>query len=133
MAEGDVLDMRLSLFVVRRLLGRRPSVADLHTVDATLSEQLAWITDNSIDDVLYLNFAVEDPDTGEVIHELIAGGATREVTDANKREYVSAMVDYKLNYELEAQMQVREGSRRRDQIVANTVPAGVVAGIRKRP
>lgn len=120
-AEGDVVDVTLARFMLRRLSGRAPCPHDLRTVDAGLHAQLAWVLSHSIKDVLFLSFSVEinerpagdtegksaadAAETRPRVVELCPGGAAREVTDANKAEYAELLVKYKLHLELEGQLQ----------------------------
>jgi hypothetical protein len=53
-----------------------------------------WILTHSITDVLFLTFA-EARDDGTIV-DLCPNGRTREVTDANKFEYVEALVEHTL-------------------------------------
>lgn len=58
---------------------------------------------HSIDGVIFQDFTAQGPKGKEV--ELCSGGKTKRVTDQNKLEYLNLLVDYKLNTELDHQLQ----------------------------
>ena len=61
-------------------------------------------SDNDITDVIENNFTTEEERFGEIITiPLIPGGETIEVTQANKREYVEAITEYRIAKRVEEQ------------------------------
>lgn len=73
----------------KMILRKKVSLADMEGVDADFHRTLMWTLDNSVEDVIFEHFAVEDEVFGEkVIIDLKPGGRDIEVTDENKKEYV---------------------------------------------
>eukprot|EP00656_Telonema_subtile_P038641 TRINITY_DN4385_c0_g1_i2.p1 TRINITY_DN4385_c0_g1~~TRINITY_DN4385_c0_g1_i2.p1 ORF type:complete len:531 (+),score=167.39 TRINITY_DN4385_c0_g1_i2:100-1692(+) len=102
--EGDILDVSLCAFVFKRLLGSALCYHDMAAVDADFyHHNLLWMTTHSIEGVLFLDFVADGVNGKEV--ELCAAGKTKRVTDQNKFEYLGLLVDYKLNIELQPQLQ----------------------------
>jgi E3 ubiquitin-protein ligase NEDD4 len=71
------------------VLRKKVSLADMEGVDADFYRTLSWTLENSVENVIFENFCVEDEVFGEkVTIDLKPGGRDIEVTDENKREYV---------------------------------------------
>lgn len=97
--EGYPLGFHLSLPLLKMMVGVPMSFSDLEFFDSASFHSLSWLLENNGVDALDLDFTVTDTyeiasESGEAKHvmrsrELIAGGADMEVTDSNKREFVS--------------------------------------------
>lgn len=86
------------------ILGRKPSLSDLEGVDAELHRSMVWMLNNDITDVLELNFTTTEDRFGEIREvELKPGGAAISVTEANKKDYVDAVVEYRIKTRVEDQ------------------------------
>ncbi|CAD0085821.1 unnamed protein product [Aureobasidium mustum] len=73
----------------KMILRKKVSLADMEGVDADFYRTLSWTLDNSVENVIFEHFCVEDEVFGEkVTIDLKPGGRDIEVTDDNKREYV---------------------------------------------
>ncbi|KZT21806.1 HECT-domain-containing protein [Neolentinus lepideus HHB14362 ss-1] len=81
----------------KMMLGKKLTLADLEGVDADLHRSLIWMLENDITDVLDETFSTTEDHFGEVVTvPLIPGGEDVPVTEENKREYVEALVDYRI-------------------------------------
>ncbi|EPQ55532.1 HECT-domain-containing protein [Gloeophyllum trabeum ATCC 11539] len=82
----------------KMMLGKRLTLADLEGVDADLHRSLVWMLENDITDVLDETFSTTEDRFGEMVTvPLIPGGEDIPVTEENKREYVEALVDYRIS------------------------------------
>ncbi|KAI6114349.1 hypothetical protein F5141DRAFT_706205 [Pisolithus sp. B1] len=86
------------------ILGKKPSLSDLEGIDAELHRSMVWILNNDITDVLETTFTTTEDRFGEIREvELRTGGADMHVTEANKKEYVDAVVEYRTRTRVKAQ------------------------------
>ncbi|KAI6042697.1 hypothetical protein EDC04DRAFT_2657897 [Pisolithus marmoratus] len=86
------------------ILAKKPSLSDLEGIDAELHRSMVWILNNDITDVLEMNFTTTEDRFGDIREvELKPGGADIHVTEANKKEYVDAVVDYRTRTRVKAQ------------------------------
>lgn len=86
------------------ILGKKPSLSDLEGIDAELHRSMVWILNNDITDVLEMTFTATEDRFGEIREvELRARGADIHVTEANKKEYVDAVVEYRTRTRVKAQ------------------------------
>lgn len=96
--EGVPLGFHLSLPLLKIILGVPITFDDLEYVDPESFRSLNWLLEH--DDVggLALTFAVSESrggaDSRMVEHELVPGGASVDVTDANKLEFVMLKFHY---------------------------------------
>lgn len=91
------LDVTFCQPFYKRMLGRPLALGDMEAVDPMVHKSLIWMLENSVDDVLDLTFSVDYDEFGEMkTHELKEGGADIAVTDANKKEFVGLMVEWRL-------------------------------------
>ncbi|TFK50649.1 HECT-domain-containing protein [Heliocybe sulcata] len=82
----------------KMMLGKKLTLADLEGVDADLHRSLIWMLENDITDILDETFSTTEDRFGEVVTvPLIPGGEDIPVTEENKREYVEALVDYRIS------------------------------------
>ncbi|KAH7673883.1 HECT domain-containing protein [Dioscorea alata] len=97
--EGILLDYSFSLVFVQKLLGRYSFLDDLSALDPELYRNLIYVK-NFDGDVaeLSLDFTVTEELCGKrIVSELKPDGKNVCVTNENKRQYVHAVADYKLN------------------------------------
>ncbi|KII86774.1 hypothetical protein PLICRDRAFT_177513 [Plicaturopsis crispa FD-325 SS-3] len=88
----------------KMILGKKAHLADLESVDVELHRGLTWMLENDITDVLEEDFSVTEDRFGEhVIVELMPGGSNVPVTEANKKEYVEAVVEYRISKRVKEQ------------------------------
>jgi len=87
-------------------LSKKISLADLESVDMELHKGLIWMLENDITDVLDEDFTVTEDRFGELVTtELWPGGADIPVTESNKKEYVEAVVEYRINKRVKEQFE----------------------------
>ncbi|KAF8903115.1 hypothetical protein CPB84DRAFT_1814748 [Gymnopilus junonius] len=88
----------------KMILGKHMSLADLEAVDADLHRSLKWMLENDITDVLDETFTTTEDRFGELITvELKSGGGDVPVTEENKKEYVDAVVEYRISKRVKEQ------------------------------
>lgn len=106
--DGLLLPAHLSLVLRKRLLESPIKFQDLQGVDIELYNSLNWMKDNSITDIVYETFSVEN-EQGDVV-ELKPGGSAIDVTDENKIEYIQLKTRHALvSTALEETAAIREG------------------------
>lgn len=95
--EGRVLDCHFSRAVYKRILGKPISIKDMESLDLEYYKSLQWILENDITDIIEETFSVETEAFGEhKIEDLVENGRDILVTEANKKDYVRAVVEHKL-------------------------------------
>ncbi|KAJ7044182.1 hypothetical protein C8F04DRAFT_692173 [Mycena alexandri] len=88
----------------KMILDKAMALTDLEAVDADLHRSLNWMLDNDITDVLDETFSMTEERFGEhVTIELRPGGEDIPVTEENKKEYVDAVVSYRISRRVKAQ------------------------------
>ncbi|TMW60683.1 hypothetical protein Poli38472_000725 [Pythium oligandrum] len=87
--EGMIINVQLSIPLLKHLLGVPFSLTDLRNVDEQIYSSLVYLLKNDEVEQLGLTFAVAG-------HELIPDGANVAVTDVNKQRYVDRLVKYYL-------------------------------------
>ncbi|EGD83203.1 ITCH protein [Salpingoeca rosetta] len=99
------IDNGFTLPFYKRILGRELTLKDLETVDPEYYKNLIWILDNDIDELyLGMTFSVDEHEFGQIKeHELKPGGADIDVTDANKKEYVELVAQWRLSRGIQEQ------------------------------
>jgi len=81
-------------------------LADLESVDAELHRGMTWMLDNDITDIIDETFTTTEERFGEMVTiELNPGGADVEVTDDNKKDYVEAVVEYRISKRVKEQFE----------------------------
>ncbi|KAI9454451.1 HECT-domain-containing protein [Lactarius psammicola] len=81
----------------KMVLGKKVNIKDLEAVDYELYKGLTWMFENDITGVLEETFSVTEDRFGEhVVVELRPGGASQDVTEANKEEYVDLVVAHRI-------------------------------------
>ncbi|RLO11761.1 hypothetical protein DYB28_006247 [Aphanomyces astaci] len=95
--EGQLLTVHFSLPLLKHILGVPISFSDLEFLDEDLCKNANWLRDHSDVDTLSLDFTVQPFDAnGKALPpiELVPGGGGIAVTDANKDEYLVALLKY---------------------------------------
>ncbi|KAG6816239.1 hypothetical protein H0H87_007476 [Tephrocybe sp. NHM501043] len=88
----------------KMILSKPMTLADLESVDADLHRSLLWMLDNDITDVLDETFSLTEERFGEMVTiELKPGGEEVPVTEENKKEYVDAVVAYRISKRVKEQ------------------------------
>lgn len=92
--DGLVLEVSMSLPLLKHLLGVPITFSDLEFLDEELYKHLCWVRDNDHVDALCVTFSIQTP-SGEMV-ELKPGGEDIDVTDENKMEYLSLVLRYRM-------------------------------------
>eukprot|EP00644_Phytophthora_capsici_P002252 jgi/Phyca11/114730/e_gw1.27.204.1 len=87
--EGLLLNVRLSIPLLKHILGVPLKLSDLYLLDETVYSSMMWILENDNSNSLGLNFTVEGV-------ELIPSGADVTLHDGNKQFYVAKVAQYYL-------------------------------------
>lgn len=101
---NHVLDGGFTLPFYKQLLNKPITLSDIEDVDPDLHRSLTWILDNNISGVIDTTFSVENNSFGALkVHELKPNGASIQVTEDNKRDYVKLYVNYRFMRGIEQQ------------------------------
>eukprot|EP00817_Percolomonadidae_sp_ATCC50343_P007153 CAMPEP_0117418296 /NCGR_PEP_ID=MMETSP0758-20121206/105_1 /TAXON_ID=63605 /ORGANISM="Percolomonas cosmopolitus, Strain AE-1 (ATCC 50343)" /LENGTH=319 /DNA_ID=CAMNT_0005198713 /DNA_START=891 /DNA_END=1847 /DNA_ORIENTATION=- len=101
--ENMFIDANFCPFVLKFLLGKRVTYHDMKFVDEIMyKNQILWVRDNDITDILYMTFCVSN-EAGENV-DLVENGRSKVVTNENKIDYLNAFVNYKLKHSIEPQL-----------------------------
>jgi len=88
----------------KMILGKHMALADLESVDADLHRSLNWMLENDITDVLDETFTTTEERFGELVTiDLKPGGEDIPVTEENKKDYVDAVVSYRISKRVKEQ------------------------------
>ncbi|KZP20836.1 HECT-domain-containing protein [Athelia psychrophila] len=100
------LDAYFIVSFYKMILKKKVTLADLESVDAELHRGMTWMLDNDITDIIDETFTTTEERFGEMVTiELNAGGADVEVTDDNKKDYVEAVVEYRISKRVKEQFE----------------------------
>lgn len=96
--DGRLLDCYFTRSFYKHILRIPVALEDLEAVDPELYKSLCWMSDNDITGVMDdLTFTTEADEFGTIRSvELKPDGANITVTEANKREYVRLLTEFKL-------------------------------------
>ncbi|XP_020573828.1 E3 ubiquitin-protein ligase UPL7 [Phalaenopsis equestris] len=100
--EGILLDYTFSLVFVQKLLGQYSFLDELSTLDSELYRNLMYLKhyDGDVAE-LSLDFTVTEEVCGKrIVRELRPDGRNVLVTNENKLQYIHAIADYKLNWQM---------------------------------
>ncbi|KAH0457572.1 hypothetical protein IEQ34_012887 [Dendrobium chrysotoxum] len=100
--DGILLDYSFSLVFIQKLLGQYSFLDELSTLDSELYRNLMYLKhyDGDVED-LSLDFTVTEEVCGKrIVRELRPGGRNVAVTNENKLQYIHAIADYKLNWQM---------------------------------
>ncbi|KAH9095016.1 hypothetical protein LEN26_017969 [Aphanomyces euteiches] len=105
--EGQLLTVHFALPLLKHILGVPISFSDLEFLDEELCRNAHWLRENDHVEALSLDFTVQTFDAnGQALPpiELIPNGASIPVTDANKEEYLHALLKYYMFDSVHAQV-----------------------------
>lgn len=103
--DGNFINLHLSKFVYKHILGRSCGLDDLQQADPEFHKSLMWIRDNHVDESLGLTFSFDEMSFG--VHrtrELVPGGSEIFVVESNKMEYVELAARHRLFDGIELQL-----------------------------
>lgn len=94
--EGYNMKMSLALPLIKHILGVPISFSDLEFLDQDLYKNAMWMKHNDNADLLAIDFTVQVTTSEGKSHtvELLPGGAARDVTDDNKKEYLELLLKH---------------------------------------
>eukprot|EP00730_Choanoeca_flexa_P003867 TRINITY_DN11527_c0_g1_i1.p1 TRINITY_DN11527_c0_g1~~TRINITY_DN11527_c0_g1_i1.p1 ORF type:complete len:940 (+),score=249.24 TRINITY_DN11527_c0_g1_i1:157-2976(+) len=99
------LDATFVTSFYKRILNLPITLADLQDVDPDVHRSLIWVLENDVAEIGDMTFTVDSDQMGDITTvELLPGGADKEVTEDNKREFVRLMVEWRLVKSCEKQM-----------------------------
>ncbi|CAE6396969.1 unnamed protein product [Rhizoctonia solani] len=98
------LDAYFIVSFYKMILKKPVTLADLESVDAELHRGMTWMLENDITDVIDETFTTVEERFGELVTiELKPGGADVEVTQDNKKDYVDAVIQYRIQKRVKEQ------------------------------
>ncbi|KAG1867602.1 HECT-domain-containing protein, partial [Suillus tomentosus] len=98
------LDAYFIVSFYKMILKKKVTLADLGSVDAELHRGLTRMLENDITDVIDETFTTTEEHFGELVNiELRPGGADVNVTQDNEKEYVDAVVEYRISKRVKEQ------------------------------
>lgn len=106
--ERQFLDMPFTKIMYKLILGKDVGIDDLKEVDETLHKSLCWMMENDVTDVIYETFSVTviDPVTKKSEEmPLCEDGENRDVTEANKGEYVKLLGEWRTHFSVMQQLE----------------------------
>jgi len=90
----------------KMILKKKVNLADLESVDAELHRGMTWMIENDITDIIDETFTTTEDRFGELVTiELKPGGGDVAVSEENKREYVDAVVEYRISRRVREQFE----------------------------
>lgn len=92
--DGLVCDAHFALPLLKHLLGVPITFSDLEFLDEELYRNCVWMRENEGVDVLCVTFSVQTPE-GDIV-DLKPNGRDIDVTDENKAEYLSLVLQYRM-------------------------------------
>lgn len=103
--DGILMELPFASFFLAKLLGQRPYLNDLASLDPEMHKNLLFLKryDGDIAD-LSLDFSISEGGiaSGQV-HDLIPGGRDVGVTNSNRIKYIYHVADFRLNRQIEKQ------------------------------
>lgn len=105
--EGQILTVHLALPLLKHLLGVPISFSDLEFLDAELHRHAVSLWEFEGVEALALNFTVQRQgnDGCIITEELKPGGSNIPLTDANKEEYLTLLLKYKMFGSVQEQLE----------------------------
>lgn len=98
------LDAYFIVSFYKMILKKKVTLSDLESVDAELHRGLTWMLENDITDVIDETFTTTEERFGEMVTiELKPGGEDMPVTEENKKDYVDAVVEYRISKRVKEQ------------------------------
>lgn len=103
--DGHMLDAHFTRAFYKHILGIPITSSDLAAADPDYYKQLEWMLNNDITGVLELTFSAEIDDFGKRrTIELMPGGESIPVTNANKQQYVQLMCELRMTTSIRTQI-----------------------------
>ncbi|KAG6376092.1 hypothetical protein JVT61DRAFT_2064 [Boletus reticuloceps] len=100
------LDAYFIVSFYKMILRKKVTLSDLESVDAELHRGLTWMLENDITDIIDETFTTAEERFGELVTiDLRPGGADIPVTEDNKKEYVDAVVEYRISRRIKDQFE----------------------------
>jgi E3 ubiquitin-protein ligase NEDD4 len=100
------LDAYFIVSFYKMILKKKVTLADLESVDAELHRGMSWMLENDITDIIDETFTTTEERFGEMVTiELQPGGADVEVNEDNKKDYVDAVVEYRISKRVKEQFE----------------------------
>lgn len=100
------LDAYFIVSFYKMILKKKVTLSDLESVDVELHRGMTWMLENDITDVIDETFTTTEERFGEMVTiELKPGGDDVPVTEENKKEYVEAVVDYRISTRVKEQFE----------------------------
>ncbi|KAF8448024.1 hypothetical protein L210DRAFT_3527707 [Boletus edulis BED1] len=100
------LDAYFIVSFYKMILRKKVTLSDLESVDAELHRGLTWMLENDITDIIDETFTTAEERFGELVTiDLRPGGADIPVTEENKKEYVDAVVEYRISRRIKDQFE----------------------------
>jgi E3 ubiquitin-protein ligase NEDD4 len=100
------LDAYFIVSFYKMILKKKVTLADLESVDAELHRGMTWMLENDITDIIDETFTTTEERFGEMVTiELKPGGADVEVNEDNKKDYVDAVVEYRISKRVKEQFE----------------------------
>ncbi|CAK8671852.1 unnamed protein product [Clavelina lepadiformis] len=113
---STIIDIQFPLALYKKLLGEKPTLADLHELDPTVAKGMQQLLDynetshENIEDIFCLNFTVTTDNFGEKnTIDLVPNGSSMAVTGLNRKDYVDAYLDYLFNTSVKDQYKAFSG------------------------
>jgi E3 ubiquitin-protein ligase HUWE1 len=104
LTDGQLLDAYFTRSFYKHILGQPVGYEDIEAADPDYYAALKWMLENDIEGVLDLTFVAEEEYFGaRHVVELVEGGASRAVTEDNKREYVQLITAHRMTGAIRAQ------------------------------
>ncbi|CCA69820.1 related to RSP5-Hect domain E3 ubiquitin-protein ligase [Serendipita indica DSM 11827] len=98
------LDAYFVVSFYKMILHKKVSLSDLESVDAELHRGMTWMLENDITDIIDETFTTVEDRFGELVTiELKPGGADIPVTEENKKDYVDAVIEYRVHKRVKEQ------------------------------
>ena len=95
--DGANMDVHFTRSFYKHILGKKVEWKDMQAVDPEYYQNLKWLLDNDITDVMDLTFSTEETSFGVTKPvDLIPNGSNVAVTEENKAEYVQLMSESKM-------------------------------------
>ncbi|KAG7092267.1 hypothetical protein E1B28_008631 [Marasmius oreades] len=98
------LDAYFIVSFYKMILKKKVTLSDLESVDAELHRGMTWMLENDITEIIDETFTTTEERFGEMVTiELKPGGADIPVTQENKKDYVDAIVEYRISKRVKEQ------------------------------
>ncbi|KAL5499677.1 hypothetical protein EMCRGX_G011134 [Ephydatia muelleri] len=103
---GKLIYNSFSMPFYKQMLQKKLTLQDIESIDHEFYNSLVWMRDNNIEECgLEMFFSCDFEVLGVVkSHELTVGGATRQVTEQNKNEYIELLTQWRFKRGVEEQM-----------------------------